>query len=347
MPRREFEAQFEDGTLEGTSFERRPDAVSRSYLQALAPGPRALGDASEGLLVKGWYCRADNAAGKVYLTPALDNVSLGWGTETEVFDYTGDDIDEISFAFDQNGAPVFAPERAGHVWIYYFKPTSSAYVFEDFGAGTTPGMVLDDPQNASVSDLLVFYARASELRVREQNDLYVGEVSPGDVLSSAQYIEGALRDGQGRVHVKISTRDSGAGTYDLTRVSSALYPFYKGPESVDLRNKAISGTLLVVLIIYTPDDEGIDVGNSAISGTIEILSWPESILDEANITLSVEGVDVIVETILYTVDDPEGLDVGSSSISGTIVVAAIHYTYADPGALDVGNSSISGTIVTP
>jgi hypothetical protein len=347
VPRREFESQFSDGITEGTSFGRRPDAVSRSYLQALAPGPKALGDASEGLLVKGWYCRADNAAGKVYVCPARDDTSLGWGAEVEAFSYSGDDIDEISFAFDQNGAPFFAAERGGHVWIRYFDPGVPGFVFEDFGVGTTPRVVLDDPQEPTDSDLLVFYARASELRIREQSDLYVGEIDPGNGLSADQYIEGALRDGENRVHVIISTRNPGTGTYVLSRISSQLYPFYKGPESLDVRNRALSGEVLVVLINYTTEEESLDLGNSALSGTIQIVSFEVDLLDEASIVLSVEGVDVIVETILYTVADPEELDVGNSSLSGTLVVAAIHYDNAIPEGLDVGNSSLSGTLVVP
>lgn len=346
MPRREYEAQFEDGTTEGTSFERRPDAVSRSYLQALAPGPRALNDPSEGLLVKGWYCRADNVAGKVYITPALDNVSLGWGTEVELFSFTGADIDEISLAFDQNGAPLIVAERAGNVWIRYFKPVAGDFVFEDFGVGTTPRVILDDPQNPTDSDLLVFYARAGELRIREQSDLYVSEISPGNALTADQYIEGVVRDGQYRVHVIVSTRATGPGTYSLDRISSALYPVYAVPEGVLARNRSVSGTVEVILIIYEADAESLDVANAAVSGTVQAVNWAEGILDEAQISSSVDAIELIVETILYEPDE-ESLDLSNASVSGTIVVAAIHYDNQPPESLDLANSSISGTIVVP
>jgi hypothetical protein len=343
--RREYQSEFDDGTVEDTSFDRRPDAISRSYLQALAPGPRSLSDAAEGLLVKGWYCRADNAEGKVFICPAKDDIRLGWGNEAELFTYAGDDIDEISFAFDQNGAPVVVAERDGNIWIRYYDPGVSGYVFEDFGVGRNPRMLLDDPQNVTDSDLLIFYIRDGELRVREQGDLYVSEESPGDSLSATQYVEGALRDHQNRVHVIISTRDVLAGTYVLTRISSQLYPFYEGPESLDIRNKAIAGEVKVVLIIYETEVESLDVGHSAVAGTIEIISRPEDAPAYFDLALSVDSVEVIIFVIPYE-PDAESLDIANSSIAGTIEEAAIEYA-PDAESLDIANSSIAGTIVTP
>jgi len=343
--RREYQSEFDDGTVEDTSFDRRPDAISRSYLQALAPGPRSLSDAAEGLLVKGWYCRADNVAGKVYLCPAKDDIRLGWSTEVELFTYTGDDIDEISFAFDQNGAPVVVAERDGNIWIRYYDPGVPGYVFEDFGVGRTPRMLLDDPQNVTDSDLLIFYIRDGELRVREQGDLYVSEESPGDSLSANQYVEGALRDHQNRVHIIISTRDLLAGTYVLTRISSQLYPFYQPAESLDIRNKAIAGDIVAALIIYEMPEESLDVSHSAVAGEIEIISRPEDADAAFDLALSVDSVEVIIFVILIE-PDAESLDIANSSIAGTIVTAAIEYA-PDAESLDVGNSSIAGTIVTP
>lgn len=350
MPRREFEAQFSDGTVEGSSFERRPDAVSRSYLQALAPGPTALGDPSKGLLVKGWYCRADNTDGKVYVAPAKDDTSLGWWIETELFSYAGDDIVELSFAFDQNGSPVVCTERAdGHLWIHYFKPGVGDYVFEDFGDGTTPRMVLDDPQHVTDSDILIFYSRDGELRVREQRDLYVQEISPGNALTGNQYIEGALRDGSNRVHVVIATRDSGLGTYLLSRISSQFYPFYLPEEELNLGNSAISGLVEVVLIVYTcPDDEDqLAVANASISGDVVVAVWGEDAGEDAELVPSIVGVTINEVLIQYIApDDEDLLDVANASISGGLEVALIEYI-ADEEELNCANSSISGTIVVP
>ena len=346
MARREFQGDFSSGDVEGASYERRPDAVSRSYLQALSPGPRVLNDPTEGLLVKGWYARADNTAGKVYVCPALDDIRLGWGSEIELFSYAGDDLVEIDFAFDQNGAPLLVAERTdGHIWIRYFKPAVSGFVFEDFGAGSTPRVILDDPVRVDDSDLVVFFKNGGTLQYREQSDLYVTPTDTTIPLTASQHLEGTVRDKQNRIHVIISTRTTGTGTWALTRETSDLYPFYLPPESLTLNAEALSGEILVTLIKYSTELDEVELANSAVSGDLAVLVWPEPVADHLEVAAEVDSVDIILVTIPYE-PDPEALDVANAAISGTVVVVVIEYE-PDPESLDVGNSSVSGTITVP
>ena len=345
MTLRELQADFASGNTQGTSFSRRPDAVSRDYLTAVAPGPRALSDPTEGLLAKGWYARADNGDGKVYLSGSRDDTRLGWETEEELFTYSGADIVELDLCFDQNGAPLIVTERAGHVWIRYYDPGVPGWVFEDFGVGINPRCILDDPINSSTSDMLVFYIRDGKVRYREQNDLYDSEGDTGAAVTADQYLEGTIRDGEHRIHVVLSTRDTGDGTYALSRLTSELYPIPMTPEGLALKVFALTGTVTLVILEYDMSTEEISIEPSAIAGTVLEVIYPESMLDEFDFEVEVSAVSVI-DTVIDYEPDPEELDILNTAIAGTILQIVIHYE-PDPEEIDVVNSAIAGTIVVP
>lgn len=345
MGRREYLADFADGDVFGTSFLRRPDAVSRSMLNAFAPGPRALNDPTEGLLVKGWYCRCDNTEKKLYLGEAKDQIRLGWHDEVEWFTFTGDIIQELDFAFDQNGAPVLVAQRSNSLWIYYFKPSAGEYVFEDFGAGLYPKVLLDNPFHVDDSDLLVWYSAGGFLTYRKQRDLYVSSNPTAIGLSGAQYVEGTVVDDLLRIHVIFSTRNAGAGTWSLERMTSELYPYYAPPEYMLASNRVIAALVETVLIIYTPPPDTFLVANSTPQATLEIVVWEELIVDNPAFDATIDDVQVILVIIVYE-PTPGECDVANTSVAGTIEDKVIEYT-AELEEIDAANSSIAGTITTP
>ena len=346
MARREWLADFADGDLFGTEIARRVDSVSRSYLQALAPGPVALNDPTQGMIYKGWYLRVDNTTQTAYLSESKEDTRLGWEEETELFTWSGDDIREMDFCFDQNGAPFMACERTdGHLWLRYFKPSAGDFVFEDFGVGRCPKCILDDPTNVEDSDILVFYERGGGVRIRSQRDLYVSEETAGIILSSLQHLEGLLRDTQHRVGLIGSTRNPVEGTWELWRETSKLYPIYLEPEGMRTQHRSLLGLVEDVILFYDPVDN-LDVGNRAAVGTkVENITLPILILDQPAIGSSVDEVLQTEIVIVYTAQTEE-TEAENQSIGGTIEDVVILYT-AETESIDGVNSSISGTVETP
>ena len=347
MARKEYLSDFADGNLFGTSFLSRLDAVAQDPLRALAPGPRALNDSSEGMVAKAWTLRADNGEGKVWIRGARDEIRLGWEEETELFTYTGDDIDELDFAFDQNGAPLVVMERSGNLWIRYFKAGVGDFVIEDFGAGVMPRVILDDPVHVTDSDLVVFYVRAGEIRIREQRDLYVAETDMGVVMSAFQTLEGTVRDRSLRVSVMIGERDAGPGTWELTRETSYLYPYYHPAEAMAVWNRSVDALIETVIIVYAVPVEAMDVGSQAVSGLLEYAIWAEGILDEADLACEVVSIAVPTKVIHYDDGDVDEMDVANVSMSGDLETVIIVYDDGDVDEMDVANESISGTLVVP
>ncbi len=217
---RERQADFATGSVRDVSFTRRPDAVVS--LVARAPGPRAVGDTSDGLLARAWYARHDNGAGKVYLAAAADEPRFGWQPEIELFSYAGDPVDALSLAFDVAGRPVVSMERAGHVWIRYHN--GAAYVLSDLGVGVSPAIVHQAPDSEVWRDLVLLYERAAQVYYRLGSASYAAEHDALTGLAADQHIEAALLDSSNRLHILLSTRNAAAGQYSLQRKSSDFSP---------------------------------------------------------------------------------------------------------------------------
>ena len=155
----------------GTSIVRRPDAISFDYLIAHTVGPIAVGDTSDGIVSWVWQARATPTG--VYITRS-NTTRDGWNAETLLFGYGGAPIAEVDFAFDQNGQPIIVAEIGAALWIYYNDITLGGYGFRSFGAGRTPRVVLDDPNDTVGSDVLVFYVDpALGIQYRQQRDRYI------------------------------------------------------------------------------------------------------------------------------------------------------------------------------
>ena len=346
MARREFQADFEDGTVIGTSFTRRPDAIVGS-LYALSFGPRAVSDPSEGLLVKGWYVRVENGndLGTVYLGEPKPVIADGWEPEIPLFTFVGGDgsIDFIDFTFDQNGAPVVVCERSGEVWLRWYRPGVGT-VFEMLGYGVDPRIILDDPINEDTSEILVFYERAGQIRYRVQSELYAIEQDTGYVLAPNEYLQGTLRDKQHRVHLILAIRDVTAGTWTTDRLTSKLYPIPVGPDSATVAGRAVAGA--IKLVILTPETtlESLDIGHRVVDAELIPAVWPEALVDAFDLAVQVDAVDVVPLVQQYAaVDEAE---ISNRSVAGTVDVVILLYA-ATAEEVDLSNRAVSGTIVTP
>lgn len=240
MPDWEKQADFEPGgeTLEGSSTTRRPDAISLDYLRAFTLGPEVVQDPSEGVFDYVWYARVDNAAGEVYVARETD-AGDGWQAESLLFSFSGDDLEEIDFAFDQNGNTVLVAERgtgsggAPELWIRFFDPTLGTQDFSSYGPGRTPRALLDAPRQPQRSDVLVFYCHDGNdrLEFRVQGDRYQTATGTGLTGVANLAVEGLAKAVDSRLQVIYSDRDASAGTYSLERLVSVLYPILAQTEA--------------------------------------------------------------------------------------------------------------------
>lgn len=212
MTLRELQADFSTGSVQRADLDSRPDAIVPTA--ALAPGPDAVGDLSEGLEAKAWYVRADNVGLAVYLAGAEDADT--WGAESELFTFTGDPIDRISLCFDSTGRPVVAMERAGKLWLRWWD--GATYQLQDLGVGASPQAVHHYPGSVS-SEVRIFYERAGGIRQRQDSSGFLVENTGQYTLQTGERIERVILDAMDRIHIILSVWDSGAGQYTLKRVT--------------------------------------------------------------------------------------------------------------------------------
>lgn len=240
----EFKSEFEALTPEltpkhvtvGASTTKRPDAISLDYFVSFSPGPETLFSRGSGVLERTWMCRYDPATGQVWMARSSISVAqqnLGaagvWEAET-LLTTLSTDVAELDLAFDQNGAPVICAERPGlggpEVWLYWFSPVASAYVFEKMGNGRNPRGVLDDPESSNESDVLIFYVNpgVDRLCYRQQRDLYATEYLTPVGQVANYYLEDVALGGGRRLQVLGAVREPVTGTWSIALLESAPYP---------------------------------------------------------------------------------------------------------------------------
>ena len=159
---REFLADFDTATRvlsEGASLQKRPDAISFDYLTSFSIGPVSLGDASQGSNNRVWRARAVNdtvlGTGQLLVSRAND-ANTEWEAEVVLFGYVGF-VSEMDLAFEQAGRAVVALEIANSIWLYWFDPILGDFILQNFGEGRNPRCLLDNPNDPSDSDVMVFY----------------------------------------------------------------------------------------------------------------------------------------------------------------------------------------------
>ncbi len=127
-------------------------------------GGVGLGDASEGLLYQIW---TGSQVG--------DNIYVEAPNTAATLVYSGANISEFSFTFDQNMRITIAFVQAGVAKIYWYDSTIEDYATTAFESGARcPKVLLDDKRasQTSVSDVLLVYINGDKLYFRQQRDRY-------------------------------------------------------------------------------------------------------------------------------------------------------------------------------
>jgi hypothetical protein len=179
---REFKSEFDTASAVldiGLSTEHRPDAISLDYHTCYTLGPVQIGDFSAGPIDRAWRVRC---TGNVVYRARLNDDRTDFDPEQVLFQFAGVAPTEIDAAFDQAARILVCMERATGIegqpelWIYYFDPFAADYILTKFGNGRTPRAVLDDVQDSSNADILVFYMNDNVgMCYRQQRDRYAVE----------------------------------------------------------------------------------------------------------------------------------------------------------------------------
>lgn len=328
-----------DPVLDNVSITRRPDAVSLDYHTCFTLGPRAVGDPSNGAVDRPWRIRYDPVSLGFYATGATD-AGDSWGVETLVFTHTGAAFDEVDAAFDQQAHIVVVGQRAGHVWVYFYDPLGAAYTLVDFGLGRTPRVILDNPIDTSISDVLVFYLDdvADTMKYLQQRDRYLVARTCPVVGTANKYIEDVVRTTDYRVAVIYSVHDAMLGRYALGRLETTLYPVViaDGEDAFQPSTGFPTGSVLrTVLIAF--DSSGLYVG-----------AYPQlQDLDALTTLFSISYADLhstlITLGVLYDVDELKtDFAIPATATLVVTVIVPITYTTYDNDALK-NSSSIEAT----
>jgi hypothetical protein len=242
---REFLSDFATPTSGGNlSTAAFPDALSPDPRVAVAYGPVASGDVSQGTAVVAW--RAWVAGGSVLLAK---EEAGGWGEPSELFSFSGEPLQWISLAFGGAGRPMVAAERptgpggSAEIWIYFFDPSVPGNTFQNFGAGRSPQAIHDDPYAAGGGDVQVFYAEpGGEVVHRQQVNRYLTAYPTPLNVGLTGRVARVARGG-GRLSVWGAMRDLPSGRWSLVRVDSQPFPYYSG-EGVALSPSPLGASLL-------------------------------------------------------------------------------------------------------
>lgn len=349
---REYQSDFEitGFIVSGASTTRRPDTVSENYLTAFSLGPIDTADTSQGLLSRVWKVRADSANNVWY---AKEN-GANWTSETLLFTYTGSAILEVDLAFEQNGRPVVAAERAtgvggsSEVWIYWFDPLVSGFVFARVNEGRTPRLVLDDPVNQSISDVLLFYVNTGSnyIQYGVQSERYETVNNTPVTGVNYTYLEEAQRDLSGRVLVSYSTRDTSSGQYALNHLASGLYPAILTVENIFVSGSVSGSSITEATITSSMDIEYIFVSGSVSGSSIQETLITSSLdIEYVFVSGSVSGSsirDVLITSSL----DIEYVFV-SGSVSGSDIKTILITSSMDIEYIFASGSVSDATITIP
>lgn len=348
---REFWADFKSGIeiLSGVSIDRRPDAVSLDYLTAFAPGPVALGDNSQGLVARVWRVRADSS--RVYYSRGAQS---SWEKEKILFTYSGPPIVEIDAAFEQNGRFVVAAERhtglngAPEIWIYWFDPQlgggQGGFVFQNFGAGRTPRVVLDNPLDSANSDVQVFYISDSDDAVvhRQQRDRYGNVILTPMTGASNLFLEEVAFTKDKRVLVLASRRNPTTGRYTLEKMYSKLPLQIQAGESMGLGASLVDAGLKEILKRYSASIEALGLGGSVpfvAAESIAVLVGAET--EEMGLGGFPASVG-LAEVVVFPAAQPEALGLGGRAASAALAVAVIRQDTLEQ--LDIGASVVAASL---
>lgn len=129
-------------------------------------GGIALNDPSEGNQYQVWRGRLIG-----------NDVVLDAPEADPVIVYSGENITEISFSFDQNMRPVVAFQQDGISKLFWFDSVAGQQVVTEYEGALSPKVVLDDKRATQTnnSDVIFGYIREENLYYRQQRDRFLIE----------------------------------------------------------------------------------------------------------------------------------------------------------------------------
>lgn len=335
---REYERDFEKGHLTANlSTTKRPDALTFDYLVGFSLGPVAFGDLSKGVINYSWYARADNPNKKVVMA-RRNEAGDGWLPETDLFHFTGEQIEELDFAFEQAGRPVVCAERliAGvrEVWQYWFKPFVGDFVFEKMDNGRSPRVVLDNPPDISNSDVQLFYLKTGTGLVnRIQHEAYaVAHVTP-HVVEPDWYLEDVFYTNNWRVAAVLVNHNWDSGKYSKKRLETALMPVFMGPAD---NNMTFSGALLALedrltlfSTVQVPEQFQFPFGLTSLDNGPILVFFTQPPEDFYQFPISMQSLDDHVALLFATMFDTDNFQYPFSLTSIADPVIVITHTMHD------------------
>lgn len=343
---REYQRDFiSQNVLVGeSSVELRPDAIAFNHQIAFSAGPRAIGDVTAGVADRPWYVRVDNDTGTVYIAKAND-ANTAWAAETELFTFSGAPIVELDLAFEQAARAVVCAQRGTEIWLYWFDPGESDFIFEKIDDGRTPKVVLDDVEDTSGADVQLMYFKDPDgLLRREQRELYAIANATPIAWDENYYLEELAITKSRRLVAIYSYRDVGRGRWFLRRVQSDLYPVYP-EDTLTSQLDIIDGELIVALInhnLYDKDslESAVDILDTSVLAPIvidHVLYDKDELESELDILEAGSDLDVVVIVEdLYDIDELESeLDILTTS---TFLVVVIVHTLFDKDSLSASLS---------
>lgn len=145
-----------------------PDERVTSPLIDYERGGIALNDATQGLMVRNWRCWME---GSIFVRLQAEGDPV---THTLFED---DQIEALSFCFDQNMRWAVAYTQAGILKLRWFDSMLGDYTVTVFDAAKNPKLAMDDKRTAhsSSNDMILAYIRNSTLFYRQQRDRFSTE----------------------------------------------------------------------------------------------------------------------------------------------------------------------------
>lgn len=140
-------------------------AMQSGRLYCHRDGGIALNDPSKGLLYQVWYGEVINGSDIVISAPNYP----------ATVHYSGENITDFSFAFDQNMRLSFVYTENDEVFLRWYDSVQQQMVTDSFGSAPAfPHLDLDDKRSAQldISDLIFAYIIGGEMRYRQQRDRF-------------------------------------------------------------------------------------------------------------------------------------------------------------------------------
>jgi uncharacterized membrane protein len=320
---REYSADFElkfTYLSSGSSLTQRPDAVSLDYKTTYTLGPIAISSGSDGLFERVWkvWGEEDALTGTHSVWYAIESASSWSSDSASLFTYTGTSSIELDAAFDQSGRLYVVTQRytgsASEVWLYFYNPLETGFVFNNLGSGRTPRMSLDNWRDTTDSDVLVFYVddTQNKIKYRAQKDRFTASYDTPINTTENTYIEKVGFGADNRYRVTYVERNTSTGKYEIKQLATLLYPFPMTTEAYMLTGSFLSMSLIDTLITTSIDTEAYTLTGSFLSMSIIDTVITPSIDTEAYIlTGSFLSMSLTTPVITVSIDTEAYILTGS------------------------------------